>query len=241
MRLRRLVPVLLAAAALSGAGCNVFYTVAKFTGLMSSPPLVVQNREIPQDFKLSVNTTDYANPPTDYTIVVERTGKVTYDVVVRTPRRREQEGTFEINEEQVRSLWKALGDAKFDKLDERYPSSGEGPDKAQGVRIFYVHGDGAERRVEAHYMAVPQLDIVRTAFIAVVPKDVMEAHDAMVGVNKTGEFVGDTATHIFHLPECPDLKDVPAQRQQRFTSQYDALNYNYQPCPDCSPLKAKSH
>jgi len=240
MTSRRLSLVLVAALAVLGAGCNVVYPVLKFVGLKSPPKFSVR-KEIPQDFVFSVDTKDYSSPPTDYVIRMDRTGKVTYEIVVRTPRRREQSGTFEITEEQILSIWKAVAAAKFDELDERYPSSGEGPDKAMGVRKWYVLADGVERRVEAHYQVVPEMDPVRAAFLAVVPKDVMEAHDAMVGVNRSGEFVGDTATHLFHLPDCPTLKDVPAQRQQRFTSQYDALNYNFQPCPDCSPLKAKTH
>lgn len=239
MRIRWLPLFLLAVLAATLPACQVFYGIAKFTGLMS-PPKFSARGEIPQDFQLSVDTKDYANPPTDYTIVLERTGKVSYDVVVRTPHRREQQGTFEVTEEQVRGLWKAVAEAKFDELDERYPSSGVGKDKAQGVRKWFVRADGVERRVEAHYQTVPAMDSIRAAFIAVVPKDIMDAHDAMVGKNTTGEFVGDTVTHLFHLPDCPALKDVPAQRQQRLKSQYEALDYNFQPCPDCSPLKAKS-
>jgi len=239
MRFRWLPLLVLAALAAVAPGCQVYYTVVKTVGLMG-PKKFSSRGEIPQDFVFGVDTKDYSNPPTDYTIRMERTGKVTYDIVVRIPRRREQEGTFEITEEQILSIWKAIAAAKFDELDQRYPSSGEGKDKEMGVRKWYVMADGVERRVEAHYQAVPEMDPVRAAFLAVVPKDVMEAHDAMVGKNATGEFVGDTATHLFHLPDCPALKDVPEQRQQRFTSQYDALNYNFQPCPDCSPLRAKS-
>lgn len=240
MTSRRLSLVLLTALAVLGAGCQVYYGIAKPLGLMS-PKKFSARGEIPQDFVFSVDTRDFADPPTDYIISMERTGKVTYDVIVRTPHRREQQGTFEITEEQIVSIWKAIAAAKFDELNERYPSSGDGPDKRMGVRKWYVRADDVDRRIEAHYQIVPEMESIRAAFLAVVPKDVMDAHDAMVGVNKSGEFVGDTATHLFHLPDCPTLKDVPAQRQQRFTSQYDALNYNFQPCPDCSPLKAKTH
>jgi hypothetical protein len=240
MRFRLLPLVVLAALAAIGPGCQVYYGIAKPLGLMSPPKFSVR-KEIPQDFVFSVDTRDYSNPPTDYVISMERTGKVTYDVIVRTPHRREQQGTFEITEEQILSIWKAIAAAKFDELKERFPSSGDGPDKQMGVRKWYVRADGVERRVEAHYMVVPEMESIRAAFLAVVPKDVMDAHDAMVGTNKTGEFVGDTATHLFHLPDCPTLKDVPEQRKQKFASQYDALNYNFQPCPDCSPLRAKTH
>jgi hypothetical protein len=239
MRFRFLSLLVLAALAAVLPACNVWYGIAKPIGLMS-PKKFSARGEIPQDFQFSVDTKDFADPPTDYVIVVERTGKVTYDIVVRSPRRREQSGTFELTEEQVVGLWKSIAAAKFDELDERYPSKGEGKDKDMGVRKWFVRADGVERRVEAHYQTVPAMETVRAAFLAVVPKDVMEAHDAMVGRNTSGEFMGDTATKIFHLPDCPALKDVPAQRQQKFTSQYDALNFGFQPCPDCSPLRAKS-
>lgn len=232
--------MLLVLSALLGGGCQVFYPIAKFTGLMGPKAFSTRMDTPPQDFQISVDTKDYSNPPTDYTILVERTGKVTYDIVVRKPRRRQQTGTFEITEDQILSLWKAVATAKFDELDERYPSSGSGPEKEKGVRKFFVRADGQERRVEAHQQSVPELESIRTAFLAVVPKDVMEAHDSITGRNTAGELIGDQATHLFHLPDCPALKDVPEQRQERFSSQYDALNFNYQPCPDCSPLRTKT-
>ena len=49
--------------------------------------------------------------------------------------------------------------------------------------------------------------------------------------------IGVAATHMFHRPECPMLKDVPASEQMRFTSPFDAVDAGYTPCRSCNPMR----
>jgi len=227
-------------ACLAAPGCAVYYTTFKFLGLIS-PPAFDVNKELPEDFKLSVDVRDLADPPTDYVLEFDRSGKANYNVTVRSPRRRHQEGQFEITEDQIKTLWKTVAAAKFDVLDSNYPSKGEGDDKARGVQKYYVHAYNTERRVEAHYQANDALESIRKTAVSMVPPEDMKAVAALVGVygDKPKQFVADMATHLFHLPDCPRLKDVPPANRQAFATQWDAVNYSFQPCPDCQPMKTK--
>ena len=220
----------------SAPGCTFYNNVGKFTGLISAPTLSTQ-REMPPDFKMGVSARDLANPPTDFIYTFERSGKATYDVTVRSPRRRHQDGEFEITEDQVVGLWKAVQESRFDELDARYPSSGDGTDKTEGVQTFYVSADGAEWKVESRYVANPTLRKLREAALSVVRKDIQDADGADSARPK--EFIADAATHLFHLPDCAQLKDVPAQQRQPFATPFDALNFNFKPCPECRPMKTK--
>jgi hypothetical protein len=225
---------------LAAGGCSLYYGIGKGLGLISPPPFDV-NKELPEDFKLSVDVRDVADPPTDYVLEFDRSGKSTYDVTVRTPRRRQQSGPFEITEEQIKALWKAVAAAKFDTLEPRYPEEGEGAEKAKGVQKYYVFADKTEHRVESHFQSNEALESIRKVAVAMVPPDAMKAVAAIMGGSgdKPKEYIADMATHQFHLPDCPRLKDVPPANRQPFATQWDAVNYGFKPCPDCQPMKTK--
>ena len=216
-------------------GCTAATSLGKLTGIISAPRFEI-GAQIPPDFQLAIDVRDGMEPSTDYQFDFDRSGKVGYVVVVRTPRRKEQEGTFEVTEEQVQSLWKALTEARFDEIEERYPAAGIGQDVKRGVQKFYVRADGTERRVEAHFQAVAALDRVRTAALAIVPPDVLKASGAPGSPKeRPKEFIVDPATRRIHLPDCVKLKDVPAEKRQPFSSFLNALDYGNEPCPECRP------
>jgi hypothetical protein len=234
MRMRTASFLILVLACLAASGCSAYYTVCKLVGGCHAGPFD-PNKEIPEDFRMSLDVHDVLDPPTDYVIQFARDGKSSYDVTVRSPRRKQQSGDFEITEDQIRGLWKAVAAAHFDKLDERYPKDGEGPDKKNGVQKFYVYADNTERRVESRFQTNEALESIRKAAVAIVPPDVMKGTFRGPSTQPK-EFVADMATHLFHLPDCPKLKDVPPANRQPFASQFDALNYGFRPCPDCQPI-----
>jgi hypothetical protein len=49
--------------------------------------------------------------------------------------------------------------------------------------------------------------------------------------------IGVATTRMFHLPDCPSLKDVPTSEQIRFTSPFDAVDAGYTPCRSCNPMR----
>jgi hypothetical protein len=238
--MRRSVCVLLLLACLGSGGCAVYYTTAKFLGLMGSPELDA-SKQLPEDFHLSVDVRDVADPPTDYVLEFDRSGKASYDVTVRAPRRKQQSGEFEISEEQIKLLWKTVATVKFDKLDHRYPGKGEGPDVPRGVQKYYVYASKTDFRVESHYQANDDLELIRKTAVAMVPPDAMKAAaaNALLPGDKPKEFIADMGTRFFHLPDCPKLKDIPAANRQPFATTFEALNYGFQPCPECQPTKTR--
>jgi hypothetical protein len=240
MRKRIASFVLLLACAVAAPGCSIYYGGAKFLGLMHSPPFVVRRDAIPEDFQLSIDVHDVAEPPIDYLLVFDRSGKATADVVVRAPRRKQQSSPFEITEDQLKSLWAAVADARFDELATRYPDDGDGADKKNGVQLFYVFADKTDRRVELHFQVNADLEKIRKAAVAVVPREVMTASGAPGEPGaRPKEFIVDATTHLIHLPTCPKLKDVPPANRRPFSSCYEALNFQNQPCPECKPQNTK--
>lgn len=236
MRLRHIV--LCAVVALAAPGCNLFYSVAKGTGLVS-PPKFSARGEIPSDFRLGIEARGVADPPIDYLFAFERSGKTDYTVTVRSPRRREASGTFEVTESQIVGLWKAVVASKFDELAKRYPEAGDGRDTRRGVRVFYVLADGVDHRVESVYQAHPALDALNAAVLDIVPKEVLSARAAAGSGDAPREYLADTATMLFHVPTCPQLKEVPAQRRQPFATWYEAVDFQFKPCPECRPTQTR--
>jgi hypothetical protein len=239
MRLRSALLLTLAALALGTPGCALYYGVGKFTGLIS-PEKFSTRTEIPQDFRMGVGVRDATDPATDFDVSFDRSGRAMYDVTVRAPRRKHVEGTFEVTEDQLRSLWKAVADARFDELEPRYPSEGSGKDLKLGVQKYYVFADNTDHKVETHFTANAALDSIRQAVRAVIPQEVITASGAPGALKEAPkEFLADTAKRMFHRPDCTLLKDVPAEHREPFATSFDALDHGYQPCPECSPLNSR--
>jgi hypothetical protein len=231
MRIRLASFALLAALALGGGGCGIYNGIRH---LFTTRDRVKTEGPIPSDFYIGIEVRDVADPPVDYKISIERSGKATYDVTVRQPRRRHAEGEFEVSEDQVVGLWQELVRIKFGGLDQRYPSSGDGPDVRAGAKSFRVVGGGAEMTVDSSFEIHEGLEAIRAAVVATVPKDFMQAR-AAGGPEGPKSFIGDTQTKMFHTPDCPLLKDLPDDRRRPLATWYDALDYRLQPCPDCRP------
>ncbi len=221
-------------------GCALYYGIGKLTGLMGPKKFSTQAQTPPEDFKLGVKVRDLIEPPTDFEIVFERTGRATYDVVVRLPRRKQLAGAFEISEDQVVGLWRVVAEQKFDEMDERYPSSGEGREPKQGTQVYYVVADGTDHRVESVSLSVPELEKIRNAILNLVPKEIMSAGGApgFVGAAPK-EYLGDAATRLYHLPGCPQMKDVPPDRRRQYATSFQALDFGYQPCLECKPDRTR--
>ena len=242
----RRTPTLLLAAALLAVsatlpGCTALNSLLKLTGLRSAPEFTLPEppAPLPPDFRLTVLVRDQAAPPLDYLLEFHRTGNVDYRVTVREPRRAEREGSFQVLENQVESLWDALLEVRFDELEDRYPDDGRGDDPDAGHQEVWVFANGLDRRVEADFERVEALEKVRRAALAVVPEHVLSARlDAAPG-EAPEHFVGDPATKRFHLPGCPALEGTPEPGRQPFGTKYDAVNFGFSPCPDCRPLDSR--
>jgi hypothetical protein len=231
MRNRLAALALLAGFALSAGGCNAWYAVTK---VFSTRDRLVTEGPVPPDFRIGIEARDVAEPPVDYKLWIDRSGKATYDVTVRQPRRRHVQGEFEVSDDQVVGLWNELVRLKFGELEDRYPSSGNGTELAAGAKSFYVFGNGTEATVETHYQSNEALEAIRAAVVATVPKEHMQARVANVQEGPKS-FVGDPQTRLFHTPDCPLLKDLPEERKRPLATWYEAVDYRFQPCPDCGP------
>ena len=222
---------LLVAIALGAGGCNAWYAVISIFKTRDRPNI---EGPIPTDFQIGIEAHDVAQPPVDYKLTIERSGKGYYEVTVRQPRRRHVEGEFEVSEDQVVGIWNELVKRKFGDLDDSYPSSGNGTDLAAGTKSIRVFAGGAEMTVQTRYETNEVVEAVRAAVVGAFPRETMEAR--LSGVNEGPKsFVGDTQTMTFHTPDCPLLKDLPADRRRPLATWYDALDYRFQPCPDCRP------
>jgi len=238
--MRTACALLLLACVVAAPSCALYYGTGKFLGLISPPPFDV-NMQLPDDFHLSLDVKDVADPPTDYVLEFDRSGKASYDVTVRTPRRKQQAGQFEISEDQIKTLWKTVAAAKFDVLEKHYPSKGEGPDKNRGVQKYYVFAAKTEHSVEARFQANESLETIRKVAVSMTPPGALKAADVYSGApgDTPKEYVADTASHQFHLPDCAKLKDVPPANRQLFSTHWEAVNYGFKPCPDCQPMKTR--
>jgi hypothetical protein len=232
MRIRFASLALCAGLLLGTGGCNLYYG---FLSIFKTRERPVVEGPIPPDFQIGIVVKDLADPPIDYKLAIERSGKGTYEVTVRQPRRRHVEGDFEVSEDQVVGIWEKLVKLKFGSLDDRYPSSGNGNDIAAGTNSVRVFAGGAEMTVETSYQVNETIDAVRAAVIGAFPPETMKALRSMELDGGPKRFVGDTQTKLVHTPDCPALKELPEERRRPLASWYEAMDFRYQPCPDCRP------
>jgi hypothetical protein len=231
--------VLIALAALLLPGCPALTSAGKTLGIVRAPRLeLAPDQPIAPDFVLAVSVKDAQDPATDWQVSFDRGGRVSYDVLVRAPYRRQQSGTFEVTEDQLLSLWREVLASNFDEIEPRYPLEGVGSDRTAGVQEYYVNANGADRRVEGHFTVPEPLHGLRRAVLAVVPAEVMAAKGSSLA-EAPKEYVGDTVTGIFHMPDCPQIKDVDSTRRRPFVSYYEAVNFRFTPCADCRPTQVK--
>jgi hypothetical protein len=234
-RLLALLAFVLLAAALPA--CQGITDVGKFVGLVR-PPRFVLPPNMPEDFQVVISVHDRVDPSIDYDVSYDRSGRVSYTVLSRAPRRQQISGDLEITENQVITLWKAVVAAKFDQIDARYPTSGDGKDKGAGIQRIFVKADGLDRTVETRFQKQAVVDTLRLQALELLPREVVTGASRVgAGDAQPREFIGDVATRLFHTPDCALLKDVPAQRRQPFATHWDALNFNFEPCRECRPVQ----
>ncbi|MCE9635269.1 MAG: hypothetical protein K8T90_06125 [Planctomycetes bacterium] len=229
-RSRSLVFALLALAALVLPGCPAFTSVMKGIGLQSRPALVL-TEAVPQDFELVMHVMDQQNPPTDYLVTYRRSGRCDYRVTVRSPKRRVNDGSFDILDGQVNSLWATVRAVNYDTLEERYPAEGEGRDRDLGVQKFSVRGDDISKEVQAHFTKVPAIEKLRALALSLMPEKALSdtgKGDVTTSV-ATQQVIGDMQTKTFYPADDARLKDVPTDRRQPFPTWFDAVNYGYAP------------
>lgn len=230
-RTRILALALVAFAALLLPGCPAFTSVMKGIGLQGRPALTL-TEAVPQDFELVMHVVDQQNPPTDYLVTYRRSGRCDYRVTVRSPKRRVNDGSFEILDAQVNSLWSTAREIGYDTLEDRYPSEGEGRDRDLGVQKFSVRGDDISKEVQAHFTKVPGLEKLRAVALAMMPEKALSdtgKGDTSTTSVATQQVIGDLQTKTFYPADDARLKDVPTDRRQPFPSWFDAVNYGYAP------------
>ena len=229
-RSRPIAAFVLAFAVLALPGCPAFTSLMKGIGLQSRPTLQL-TEAVPQDFELVMHVVDQQSPPADYLVTYRRNGHCDYRVTVRAPRRRTNDGSFEILDGQVTALWNAVREVQYDALADRYPDEGEGRDRDLGVQKFSVRGDEISKEVQAHFTKVAGVEKLRTVALSLLPEKALSdtgKGDTATSI-ATQQVVGDIQSKTFYPADDPRLKDVPTDRRQPFPTWYDAVNYGFSP------------
>lgn len=52
---------------------------------------------------------------------------------------------------------------------------------------------------------------------------------------KTGSFVGNKNSHVFHKPDCSSAKKAKSENKVYFSTRDEAVSSGYTPCKRCSP------
>jgi hypothetical protein len=228
---KTLLAAALAATALL-PGCPSATWACKTLGLCSRDRLEEPPATIPPDFEFVLKVDNQVQPPIDYLLKIDRSGKGTYKVVWREPRREVLEGDFEIVESRMTRLWDLIREIRYPELETRYPDSGEGKDRGGGIARFMVKYLDFPQEVQCWYVQQPDLEKLRMLAISYVPETVIQRVTRDTPTSTTGQVIGDVQTRMFYAPGSPLLKDVPENRRQVFPNWYEALNYGYQPGAD---------
>ncbi len=197
--------------------------------------------EMPSNFVVGMRSKEGMNPPVDFLIKVDRSGKTSWQTTVRAPVRKAYSGELELNESQLIALYQATLAVEFDGLDTDYDADPGDSDRAEnGNRIFWVEAAGHEKRVNMNYVDVPRIDALHDALKALIPEYGFTGRGGP-GDNlaPTDRFVADRATKRFHHPDCELAQEIKATDRETFRDWEDALNFRYDPCPICKPMDAK--
>ena len=85
------------------------------------PPPFVLGERMPDDFECSLETYDDAQPRSDLVVEVRADGTVSWRVWAPATKTESDRGVLHLNKMQVVPVWKAVADAKFDRIDEGDP------------------------------------------------------------------------------------------------------------------------
>jgi len=173
----------------------------------------------------------------DYVLKIERDGRTTYEATIRSPRRRRFEGEITLVEDQIVRLYKAVQDARYDQLDMQYAAEdGAASRRENGERIFYVRAGDLDKRIDANYVTVPELDRLQESILAELPSKLLTDSDAGIPEDTPGAFVADKVNKVFHRPGCDMVGRIGASDRESYETPFDALNFGYHPCEICRPL-----
>ncbi len=59
---------------------------------------------------------------------------------------------------------------------------------------------------------------------------------AKINAHVAGPLIGDPKYGNFHRPDCPELKKIPAERQQPLQDAQEAFDKGFAPCHKCRPV-----
>ncbi len=195
--------------------------------------------EMPSDFLVGMRSKEAKDPPVDFLIKVERSGRATWQTTVRAPERKVYSGELELTESQLVALYQATLDADYDSLSDEYAAEPGDSDRAEnGNRVFWVEAAQGERRINVDYVNLPAIQVLHDALKSLIPEYALtgrggpaEAFDA------TDRFVADRTTKRFHHPNCEHVSEIKADNRETFKDWADALNFRFDPCPVCKPME----
>jgi hypothetical protein len=196
---------------------------------------------IPPNFIVGMRVLEAADPPVDYQIKIDRTGKVEYETTIRVPRRRRFDGTLQLLEADVVDLYGAVLASAFHELDQRYDADpGDDSRRENGERVFFVEAGDLDKRVDINYMTLAALDALQEAIVAKMPDHVLTGGGGPGNVlGRPEAFVGDRDSKVFHHPACELCEKIDASNRDSYTNEFDALNFGYHPCGVCNPLETR--
>lgn len=231
--MRRVAAVLVLAATvlLSAPSCM---TVCKAVGLCSRNKLTLGPAPT-QDFTFILKIESQLDPPADTLLTIRRDGASDYRIVRRAPTRVESQGKFTVKEDQIIKLYELVQGAGFERLDARFPSSGDGSKKAAGITSYSVRNDDFQKEVQTVFDAgQAPLEAIKRYALSLLPDrlgaDSAPRPEAGDATNTT--VVGDTQTRRFYAPSSPLLSGVPAERRRTFANHFIALDLGFEPSSD---------
>lgn len=224
---------LLAAVLAAGPSCM---SICKGIGLCSRNTLVLGPAPT-EDFAFILKVENQAEPPADTLLTIRRDGKADYRIVRRAPVRSESSGKFTVSEADVIKLYEMVQGAGFEHMDERFPSSGDGPRKAAGITSYAVRNDDFQKEVQTVFDGgqAPLETIKRFALSLLPDKLSAETAPRPESQESTGTVVGDIQSKRFYSATSPLLKDVPADRRRTFPNHFLALDMGFEPAADWTP------
>ena len=223
----RCFAVLALAAVAALPGCAVF----RFLGLAKDPAFHLPSA-MPNDFRFHLETTGAKDPPVDFVLKFHFNGRVDYLVKPRTASGRTESGNYEITEDKVADLYEALRLQKFESLPDTYTGENDAGQRL-GVKSFYVYALGQEKSVTVRYAKLPEpLEIIQEWAMSLVPEWLRRGETPAASAEYPDQFIGDSDTRMFHLPESEKGKAVPVARRVIFISHFQALDAGFFPDND---------
>ncbi len=196
---------------------------------------------MPPDFFFGMQVREAMEPPIDYLVKIERSGRVNYDVTIRAPKRTAFSGEHEFSEDEIFAVFQAVQDADFAAYDDNYKAAdGAAPNRALGKRVLYVFADGLDKRVDADFVSVPGLDALQTKLVALLPPKVFDVSmGPEIDRSNPQEFIADAATNLVHLPGCGHVEKIAPGRRKAFRTAYQAIDFGFDACLECKPLETR--